>query len=322
MSTPSAGPPTVDAAEPSSGSVGLWVGTYPADGPDGRAGAGEGIWRVELDPATGGLTGRQVVTTPAPSFLAASADGRTLYAVGETSSGTVSAFAVSPDGLELRGSVGSGGSAPCHLLLHPTGRALYVTNYTSGTVGVLTLDPDGGFSTEVLAAGGPLQTFEHPGPREVGVVADRQDGPHAHSSLLAPGGEHLLVADLGTDELRRFRVGADGLLQEAGVAAVLPAGTGPRHLAVGPGDHLYVVGELAVTVHVLAWDRATGLAEPVGALPAWAGAEQSASEQATTEQGTTEQGTTEQGTTEQGTTVLPAHLETSGDRVLVSVRGA
>ncbi|MCU1432186.1 MAG: hypothetical protein JWP95_1291, partial [Actinotalea sp.] len=69
----------------------------------------------------------------------------------------------------------------------------------------------------------------------------------------------------------------------------------------------YVVGELAVTVHVLAWDRATGLAEPVGALPAWAGAEQSASEHATTEQ---------------GTTVLPAHLETSGDRVLVSVRGA
>src|SRR5690606_40575868 len=34
--------------------------------------------------------------------------------------------------------------------------------------------------------------------------ADRQAGPHAHSSIVSPGGGWLVVADLGTDELRAY----------------------------------------------------------------------------------------------------------------------
>ncbi|WP_024285719.1 lactonase family protein [Cellulomonas sp. KRMCY2] len=274
----------------------LWLGTYPPDGPDGAADRGEGIWRLDLDPATGTLSGVLAAACAAPSFLALSADGATLYAVGETTPGTVSCFAVGPDGaLALRQRVAGGGDAPCHLLLDPAGRALYVTNYGDGSVGVLTLAPDGGFGADVLAAGGPVQVL--PG-RGSGPVARRQDGPHAHSSILTPDGAHLLVADLGSDELRLFGVLADGLLVDEGVGFRFAPGTGPRHLAVGPGGHLYAVGELSVTVHVLAWDPGTGTARQVQVLPACRSPRVS------------------------GDVVYPAHIVVHDRHVLVSVRGA
>lgn len=239
--------------------VRLAVGTYPAAGPEADAGAGEGIWWVDLDVATGALTGRQAATTPAPSFVAVRGD--CLLAVGETSPGRVTRFAVGRSAADAdlgeREAVASGGSTPCHVLWHPSGRAAYVANYGSGSVAVVPLTPDADTAAAAAAddarpafAGGVAQVFEHSGS---GADADRQEGPHAHSTMLAPGGGYLLAADLGTDEIRRYRVAADGRLAEDGVAAVLPPGTGPRHMAAGPGDHVYVVGELDVTVHVLRW---------------------------------------------------------------------
>ncbi|WP_308121712.1 lactonase family protein [Actinotalea ferrariae] len=274
----------------------LWVGTYPVGGPGVAPGGGEGVWRVELEPATGELRGHLAAATPTPSFLALAPDGRTLYAAGESDEGSLTAFAVGPDGsLTRRHAVSSDGGWPCHLLVDPAGRALYATNYGTGSLVVVPLAADGGFTDDVVAAGVPAQTFGHTGsgPRE-----DRQEGPHAHSSVLVPGGL-LLVADLGTDELRRFRVQPDGLLAEDGVAHRLPAGTGPRHVAVGAaGDVLYVVGELGATLHVLAWDAATGTARELQQLPACAVPPVP------------------------GEAVYPAHVVLDGDRVLVSVRGA
>ena len=93
--------------------VRLWVGTYPPDGPEGVPGTGEGIWRLELDPVTGALTGAQAVATPAPSFLAVGSDGRTIFAAGETSPGAVTRFTVTDDGgLVERERVASGGAGP------------------------------------------------------------------------------------------------------------------------------------------------------------------------------------------------------------------
>ena len=272
------------------------MGTYPPDGPEGEPGRGEGIWRVLLDPATGALAGHLVTGSPAPSFLALSPDGATLYAVGETAPGTVTAFDVLPDGaLALRGRVGSGGDSPCHVVVAPDGRTLYVSNYGSGSLAVLPLAADGGFSHEVERAGGPVQVLDGAGS---GPRADRQEGPHAHFALLAPGGRHVLVADLGADELRRYRVLDDGLLAADGVACRFAPGTGPRHLAVGPGDHLYVVGELTATLHVLAWDAATGTATELATVPACHSPVVS------------------------GTHQYPAHPVVVGDRLLVTVRGA
>ena len=268
----------------------FWVGTYPRGGPEGEPGTGEGIWRLDRN-REGSLSALLAAPLPAPSFLALTPDGTTLYAATETPSGTVTRLAVSPDGdlVELE-RVASGGDEPCHLLL--TERALYVANYASGSVGVLTLD-DGAFSAEVVRAGGPVQLMQHAGS---GPDAGRQEGPHAHSTLLA--GPWLLAADLGTDEIVRYRVHDDGRLTADGVAHGLPPGTGPRHMALGDDGRLYVVGELSVTVHVLALDTVRGVATAVQVVPAC------------------------HSPLVTGARVLPAHVVVNGDEVLVSVRGA
>src|SRR5690606_41285674 len=99
----------------------LWIGTYPHP-----TGGPEGVWRVELDAdvvaGTGSFVGgAPAAPSPSASFLAL--DGGTLYAGGETESGSVSAFAVGPDGgPERRGApVATGGSFPCHVTVRGDG---------------------------------------------------------------------------------------------------------------------------------------------------------------------------------------------------------
>lgn len=224
----------------------IWIGTFPPDGMGTPAGHGEGVWRAELDTAKGELRGlEQVAVTPAPTFLATHPGGRWLYAVGEDAQGTVTAFEIDDDGaLHARATLASGGASPAHLALAPDARALYVANYMSGTLGVVPLAADGAFAAP---ANGPAQVFGYEG---TGPDPSRQEAPHAH--FVAAEGDEVLVVDLGVDAVRRYSVGADGVLAWAGLAAELPPGTGPRHLALSPdGSRCYVVGELDVTLHVL-----------------------------------------------------------------------
>ncbi|KGM10902.1 hypothetical protein N869_04095, partial [Cellulomonas bogoriensis 69B4 = DSM 16987] len=190
------------------GETALWLGAYPPSGPEGPAGQGEGIWRLRLDPRTGGLTGALAAALPAPSFLARGPGGM-LYAASETAPGTVTALEVVGEGLVPVATVAAGGDSPCHLLV--TEQALYVATYGSGTVSVLPLDADGRFTAQVLASGGPVQVHGHQGS---GPRADRQEAPHAHSTMLSPDGRYVLAADLGTDEVRRLRRRPDGLLDD------------------------------------------------------------------------------------------------------------
>ncbi|CAN5178922.1 lactonase family protein [soil metagenome] len=288
----------------------LWIGTYPEAGAGSPAGLGGGVWRVAVDAASGTLgVAELVAVTPSPSFVATHPSGRVLYAVGELTAGTVTAFTVpddaaTPGRLDVLDVVASGGADPCHLLLAPDARTLYVANYSSGTLGVLPLDADGRFTAQVRAEGGPVQVWGHEGS---GPDASRQEGPHAHFAAITPGGRFVVVADLGTDELRRYaRDPATGLLGAAGIAATLPPGTGPRHLVFAPdGLTAYVVGELDVSVCVLAWDPGTASGALVQQLPAGPPLDHR---------------DREQGGTGGGRRVLPSHVELDGDRLLVAVR--
>ena len=273
----------------------LWIGTFPHAGIGTPAGLGEGVWRVDLDETTGALgEPRLVVETPAPTFVATHPGGRWLYAVGESDPGSVTAFAVDDDGgLTARATVASGGVAPCHLLV--VDDTLYVANYVDGVLGVVPLTPDGAFTPEVVASGRPAQTFDHVG---TGPQTDRQEGPHAHFVALTPDRRHVLVADLGTDELRRYARGDDGLLTPDGVAATLGPGTGPRHVVFAPdGSRLYVAGELDASVHVLLWDAPTATGTAVQQVPA-VPQEESAD----------------------GVRRSPSHVLLDGDRLLLGVR--
>lgn len=238
----------------------LWVGSYtPGSDP---AGSGSGVHRVWLDTATGALTdGGLAAPAEGPSFLAAHPTRDLLFAVNEAAEGRLSGFATATDGtLTPLGSVGTGGGSPCHLAVLDD--CVVVANYAEGTVSVHPIGADG-------APGEQVQEFTHDG---TGPVTDRQERAHAHSTDLAPGGTHLLVCDLGTDELRAYRYTLDAAepLGPQTIAARFTPGTGPRHLAVHPSGHLYVGGELDGAVHVLRWDPDTATAAPVSSAPATA----------------------------------------------------
>ncbi|GLU47720.1 lactonase family protein [Nocardiopsis ansamitocini] len=235
----------------------LWIGSYTS----GSAAAATGVQRVWLDPADGRLSGAGTAAPAVdPSFLATDGAG-CVFAVNETMEGGVTGFVRTGEAaLAESGATHTGGSSPCHLLVHPAGRHVITANYGDGSLSVHPITADG-------VPGTSIQRVEHTGS---GPDRQRQEGSHAHSVCLAPGGTHLLVADLGTDELRchPFDPRSDQPLGAGHLAAQLEPGTGPRHLAVHRSGHIYVAGELDARVHILRWDPDTATAQPLAALPA------------------------------------------------------
>lgn len=185
----------------------------------------------------------------APSYLAWHPSGARLYAVNETSPGSLSEIRVDAAGTPtLLAEHPSGGSAPCHLILSPDARRLYVANYGDGTVAAFELDAAGAVRGRT-----DLATYSGGGP-----VAGRQDGSHAHM-VVTTDVDRFAVVDLGTDETRGYSVGPDGALTPRGVYSV-PPGTGPRQFVFCPGDEptrdgqsrAIMIGELSNSILLVA----------------------------------------------------------------------
>ncbi|WP_328472204.1 lactonase family protein [Streptomyces sp. NBC_00448] len=218
---------------------------------------GHGLTAAEVDPGTGALTALgHTAEVRNPSFLTASADGGTLYAVGETDpDGTAAAFSLAdPAAPKLLGDpVPVRGGAPTHLALHHG--HLVTANYAApGSVSVLGVE-DGG------ALGAVRCVLAHEGD---GPNPQRQEAPHAHAVLPDPSGRWLLSVDLGTDSVRVCELDpATGELEverELG----LRSGIGPRHLTFHPGGgHAYVMNELDSVVTVCRWDADKGSLRPL-----------------------------------------------------------
>lgn len=263
----------------------LWIGTYPTAG--NAPGTGEGIWRVGLGP-DGRFTGRDLAQPVAsPSFLALDPARRTLVAVTEADSGGLTSFQVSDAGaLTPVSSTPSGGASPCHVVA--TDGAAWVANYGDGVAALVPLADDG-----TLAA---PRRFPHEG---TGPVVDRQEGPHAH--FVHVWGDRVLVSDLGTDELRTYPLDGgtspgSGDASGGTVAAVLPPGTGPRHLVELADGTILVAGELDCRLHVLV-PVGPGRLEHVGSVAITAR------------------------TMPDGAAGYPSHITLAGDLVHVGVRG-
>ncbi len=241
----------------------LLVGTYPVAGQGTPSGRGEGVWRLRLDPDTGHLDdAEQLVQTSAPSFLATGSDPNLLYAVNEDVDGRVSVFRLTDAGLDQLAVVRTGGAHPCHLLHVPQINAVVVANYTSGSLSVLRLRADG-----VPERDEPDQLIELHGR---GPRADRQESSHAHYLLFAPGGQYLLLVDLGADRVLRFRLDpTTRTVIEDGIAVTLPAGSGPRHAVFsGDGTRLHVVGELDGRLHTVDWNAPAAAGDVISSVPA------------------------------------------------------
>lgn len=192
-------------------------------------GSGRGIYLIEL-------TGHRLIdrglvaVTESPSFLIAHED--VVYVVNEAEQGRVTSFRWAGEQLRQVSVQNTGGAHPCHLAVHPSGRLLAATNYTSGSVSLHQLDGAGGIAprTDVIQLHGR------------GPVADRQEGPHAHQVVFA--GDLMFVVDLGSDRVWRYRLDLESLSTTALDPLVLPPGFGPRQLVV-EGGYGYVLGELS-----------------------------------------------------------------------------
>ncbi|GAA0625670.1 lactonase family protein [Kutzneria viridogrisea] len=230
----------------------LFVGTY-TDG----ANAGKGIGLASWDPATGQVSGTQVLPVANPSFLALSPNGQRLYVVNEQSDGQVTALSVSGTKLKTINSQSSGGAGPTHLCVHPSGKYVVSANYDSGSVAVHPVRADGG-----LGARSDLVRHKGSGPDP-----DRQSSPHAHQVLPDPAGRYVHAVDLGTDSVYAYELNLGTGKLALRHQVKLRAGSGPRHLAFHPnGRFAYVATELGSTVITCGY--ADGLLTPIDEVPA------------------------------------------------------
>lgn len=212
-----------------------------------------GICRVSPSPE-GGFDAHLSINVANPTFLAAHPKLPILYAACEMSPGAVATLRVTEDNsLQLITITPSGGDGPCHV---EVGReSLYISNYGDGTLAVSDLYDSGSPTSEPT-----LRRHSGSGP-----VKDRQEDSHAHSSLVVGDRSQVVVADLGTDELRGYALDDEGQPAAEPVLSDLPAGFGPRHMAQWRGK-LVVAGELSGDIAVLE-PREGGRWETVAVAP-------------------------------------------------------
>ncbi|MGQ9770177.1 MAG: lactonase family protein [Thermogutta sp.] len=242
----------------------VYYGTYTRE-------TSRGIYVGTFSPATGQLSQPELAAeTRNPSFLAVHPTQPWLYAVGELAefegqrTGAVVAYRIDLQSgkLELINRQSSGGAGPCHLVVDSSGRFLLVANYGGGSIASLPIGSDG-------ELGPPICVIRQEGRS---VHPTRQTSPHAHQINFSPGGNPVLVPDLGLDKVLLFRWSpADGRLVEYTPPFVsVPAGSGPRHFAYHPsGRALYVLNELTATVSVFECKSGvpSQLLETVSSLP-------------------------------------------------------
>lgn len=215
----------------------FFVGSYTHPSMNGK---GKGIYTCGLEPSTGKMTLLDTFVTTNPSYLAFDKSKQHLFALEESPldmNPVVRSFKITPScGLEPLSEQPIPGEIACHLELDADDRFLAVANY--GTGDVILYELKNGHITRQLDA------VQHEGKS---VNEERQEGPHAHATVLSPDKEYLLVTDLGLDEVKTYGF-KTGRLELHSTFKTKP-GAGPRHLVFHPnGRHAFIVNELDSTV--------------------------------------------------------------------------
>ena len=229
----------------------VYIGTY-------SSGDEDGIYVYRLDMATGALAYQSSIGgIDNPSFLDIAPNRRFLYSIGETSAvgdrpgGAIAAFAIDQQSgalthINTESTVGPG---PCHISIDRAGKYALAANYGGGSVAILPIREDGSL--------GPATDFvQHEGSS---VNPRRQEGPHAHSIMVAPNNKHAFAPDLGIDKVLIYAIDHENGKLVAQTPAEIALGSGPRHLAFHPnGQQAYVINELSNTVTAFDYDADAG----------------------------------------------------------------
>ncbi len=168
----------------------LFIGTYSPSAEDG-------IFVYQFNSKTGKATFLHAVSgITNPSFLTLSPDHTHLYAVSETGNnedGHVYAyrFDQKSGSLQFVNKIRCKGDDPCNIISDQSGRFLFVANYSSGSLTVLPVRPDG-------AVAELTQLIQHSGHS---INPERQAEAHVHSASMAADNKHLFAIDLGLDKI-------------------------------------------------------------------------------------------------------------------------
>jgi 6-phosphogluconolactonase len=148
------------------------------------------------------------------------------------------------------------GNAPCHISLDSQGRLLFIANYGSGSIAAYPIEKDGSLA--------PASKFiQHTGSS---IAGERQQGPHAHSTVVSPRDDYLYAADLGIDKVKTYRINYINKTMEPVPASdgIANPGSGPRHITISADQKfLYLLEEMGHQVAVFAIDSTNGALIPV-----------------------------------------------------------
>jgi len=254
------------------------VGSVTRNTPYFQSARGSGITVCSFDGESGRLTRlSEKGGVDNPTYLSVHEGNRCVYANSEVfgwNEGTVSAYRLDPSNgsLSYINKQPALGSILAHNSLDRTGRFILVANYSvyaepddslpDQSVVVMPIRADGGLGPAVCSR-------SHSGS---GPNALRQERSHAHCVLASPDNRHVLVADLGIDQLAVYNFdAASGALSERPASFMMKAGAGPRHFVFHPSArYVYAINELDSTIAALAFDAASGglaLLQTVPALP-------------------------------------------------------
>ena len=214
----------------------------------------EGVYVFKFNSTDGSCREISHVKTSNPSFVAVSPDERFVYAVHEAApqdgkGGEIVAFSFNKQTgtLTLINKQPSRGDHPCHVEIDKTGKWVFASNYSSGTLSVFPVNADGGL--------GVAETIQHTGS---GKHPQRQKGPHVHGTIISPDNKELFVTDLGIDKVMLYSFDAvTGKLSPATQPFVqAKPGAGPRLFTFHPSNKFaYVVEELSGTVVVYKYKK-------------------------------------------------------------------
>jgi 6-phosphogluconolactonase (cycloisomerase 2 family) len=232
-----------------------YVGGYTSQDRNGR---GDGINVYRIDEPSGAWSHVQHLGDLVnPSWLTLDPKRPVLYSAhGEGYEAIAYAIEPATGRLRILNRQPTQGKNGVRLGIEATGHYLVCANYSSGTVAVLPIEPDGTL--------GPLRDLV-PLTGRTGPHPTEQTSAHPHDVAFDPRGRFCLVPDKGLDAVFVFRVDAAGRL----VAATPPSvatrpGAGPRHAGFHPtGSYAYVLNELDSTLTTYRFDAERGSLEPL-----------------------------------------------------------
>uniref|UniRef100_A0AAV1UZE2 6-phosphogluconolactonase n=1 Tax=Peronospora matthiolae TaxID=2874970 RepID=A0AAV1UZE2_9STRA len=235
----------------------LFAGTFTRD--EGWVnGTGKGIYTYKLDTSDGSLTPWAV--TPVginPIYVQGTTrkfntGQRVIYAVNSVDeevpafpgkyTGYVSALTLNNDGtLKVLNTRKTLGGSSTHISLSPKEDFVVVSNY-GGSLTMFPINEDGSLGSA---------TFFEEYLDGSNVFMERQTMGHIHSSTWLPNSDHVVVANLGSDELLQYDLDTKKRTLKSLKAVRRPPGSGPRHMEISSeGKIAYVVDELSNTVGV------------------------------------------------------------------------